>query len=143
MTRKIQTVAVVLLAVAMIGADTGGGGCTGTGASSTMSQKTMIPSGPLPYCYEDPPLGCWAICNDVGEAGFTPACSNIEAGMLTDAFEAKIQTIINAANAQGVPLCTADNIGATTTPCAVGITPVELANQDHTVCMSAPPGCPW
>jgi hypothetical protein len=28
------------------------------------------------------------------------------------------------------------------TPCDVGIPPIELAGQDHSVCTPAPPGCP-
>jgi hypothetical protein len=119
----------------MIGAD--GGGCNlGTGYAMPAAPPSE------PYCYTDPPLGCAAVCTDVDVVGWTSPCSNVEAGPRTDAFEAQVQSLLNAANAQSVSVCTADNLGATLTPCMVGITPVEWPNQDPTACSTPPSGCP-
>jgi hypothetical protein len=122
---------------AMIGAD--GGGCD-PWAGWSNPPPAAPPS--EPYCYTDPPLGCAAVCMDVDVVGWTAPCSNVEAGPQTDAFEAKVQSLLDSANAQSVAVCTADNLGATLTPCMVGINPAEWPNQDHATCTTPPAGCP-
>jgi hypothetical protein len=135
--KKTYALAVVCFSWTMIGAkdcNPWAGWSNPPPASSTSPSK--------PFCYTHPPLGCAAICKDVDLAGWTAPCSNVEAGPLTADFEDKMNAILAVAAMKGIQICTADKIGFTTTPCQVGITPVEWPNQDHTVCASAPPGCP-
>jgi hypothetical protein len=135
---RTHALALMLFGCMTIGAD---GSCNPwAGWTNPPPPSTTPPS--KPYCYTDPPLGCAAICQDVDTLNFTDACNNIEAGSLTAKFVKDIDAAFNNALNMGTHLCTSSNIGATFTPCMAGITPAEWPGQDHTVCMTAPPGCP-
>jgi hypothetical protein len=91
----------------------------------------------LPCCYTDPPQGCVAVCLAVGPISFV-GCN----GPASDALAKQFAMDVNTAQAT-LPgdACDEGSIGRGITPCQDGIAPVELPNQDHTVCMSPPPGC--
>ncbi len=142
---RIHGLALVPFAWTMIGADK----CTGWGWTSGNGQPSPWDPPAMPYCYTDPPQGCSAYCADVDDVELTSACSNVDAGPRTDDFEATIRAIVNMLTMAGTQICDGTNSGdgvtsgVRTNPCQVGIQPVEWPNQDHSVCMSPPPGCPW
>lgn len=96
------------------------------------------PAPDIPYCYTDPPVGCGAFCDADYQVSFSEACGNIEGGELTIQFEDLIQNLEAMATMEGKDVCTDANIGATISPCKVGIVPVERANQDHESCVTGP-----
>jgi len=95
-----------------------------------------------PFCTTDPPLGCTAVCTDVDVLDFNPACHKVEAGPREMAFEQTLNAKVDALLQQDQHVCNPSTINVTITPCQAGFTPVEWPNQDHEVCMTAPPGCP-
>jgi hypothetical protein len=83
-------------------------------------------------------VGCGAFCDADYQVSFSEACTNIEAGQLTLDFENIVMQLEDMAVMHGKDVCTDANIGATISPCMVGVTPVERANQDHASCTTAP-----
>lgn len=134
--RKTYALVLVPFALSMLGADD----CALTQIGQPVPPPKTIPT--KPYCYTDPPLGCAAICTAVDMPGLTAACSNVDAGPRTAQFEADVNTYLADLAAHGATACPAENLGATVTPCADGIQPVEWPNQDHAECTTPPPGCP-
>jgi hypothetical protein len=129
--------ALVLLAFSMIGAK----GCDmcdipwpSYNAPSTSPPETTTPA--LPWCYTDPPLGCQAVCLGVGDA-MLMYCDDPGAGPL----EMQFQMDIDGVNDLPGGGCNQGGVGLAITPCTDGIMPVELPNQDHSVCTPPPPGC--
>lgn len=94
------------------------------------------------YCYTDPPVGCAAYCQAVHTIAFTYACEGPASGAQYEIFRNHVISYLDAQDAQGVEICPQEDLHKYVTPCDVGIPPVELANQDHSVCTPAPPGCP-
>jgi hypothetical protein len=72
---------------------------------------------------------------------FTPACSHISAGPLTQEFHDRLSAALAEAAAQGIEVCPYADPSSFTTPCRLGIIPQEWHDQDHSVCTPAPAGC--
>jgi hypothetical protein len=135
--RKIHAVVLVLFAVGSLG----GKGCFDSYGDSW--SKVAQPPPTKPWCQFDPPVGCRAICTDVGAIGFTNACDDISAGPLTASFRNAVGSYTIQIMMAGKDLCTQADIdnNVSVTPCQVGITPQPNPPESQDVCMNPPPGC--
>jgi hypothetical protein len=112
--------------------------CGNTDASLKPPPPPPPPPPSKPWCYTDPPVGCVAMCVDVGTIDFIH-CDGPAAGPVEAVFEQRVEQL---AMTQTEQPCPAGTVGLTVTPCMVGITPqLQPPNQDTTVCTVAPPGC--
>lgn len=134
--RKIHVVALALFAWTMIGAQS----CFDD-YGNMWSNKNPVPTTSRPFCLTDPPYACAVVCLGPDLPGFTDGCADVPAGPLTSQFEDTVELLANMAAAADKQICPPDNLQGRLTPCSVGIAPVEWPNQDHSVCMSAPPSC--
>ena len=99
------------------------------------------PSSSKPFCNFDPPVGCRAVCVDIGEAGFTPQCGDIGASTLTVQFRNAVGDYIQKSVIAGEPLCPPGSENLAITPCAIGITPQPNPPESQDFCMNPLPGC--
>jgi hypothetical protein len=83
-------------------------------------------------------VGCGAFCDADYNVTFSEDCSSVEAGARTVAFQDLVQNLESMAIMKGKEVCTDANIGATISPCMVGIDPVERPGQDHEYCAHGP-----
>lgn len=128
MTSRAHWIIVVMLGLSSIGADD----CFPAAAPG-------LAIDPNNFCYTDPPVGCAAYCSAPDVVSVTPACTHISAGPREFEFEIKVLAHMDLLEAQGIRVCPQANLFNFTTPCMVGVPPVQWPNQSE--CTPPPPGC--